>query len=180
LRCTSPDLLIGEGLPGICFGSPRHLFRIAGGRFWPDSDDLAAAHGVGSLRRSRRRLCDYRAGPCPQYTFSRSITSRSLSRGSTLAASATLAPSAGPSTSATYRNSQRCFVGRLKANHRPAKPSPAARSWPENLGRRRRERCLLISREPQHRRGIFDGGEAISTSEKIWMAQAAQFLGSRH
>ena len=25
---------------------------------WPDSDDPAAGHGVGSLGRSRRRLCE--------------------------------------------------------------------------------------------------------------------------
>jgi hypothetical protein len=39
---------------------------------------------------------------------------------------------------------------------------------------------LLISREPQYRRGIFDGGKAISSRAKIWIAQAAQLFGSRH
>jgi hypothetical protein len=55
-----------------------------------------------------------------------------------------------------------------------------ARRWSEHFRRRRHERCLLISREPQYRRGIFDGGEAISPHAKIWIAQAAQFFGSRH
>jgi hypothetical protein len=68
----------------------------------------------------------------------------------------------------------------LIAVHSAAKTPPATRNRREHFRRRRHERCLLISREPEHGHRIFNGGEALSSRTKIWIAQAAQFFGSRH